>query len=94
MPRLSEFYGMVAFTYWRDHAPPHFHVEYGEAEALILVDDGAVSRLRRDTAPSGTEAGQGMATASQRRLLHKDELVAAWERVSRREDPGTIEPLP
>ena len=63
VPRLSEFYGMVAFTYWRDHAPPHFHVEYGEAEALILVDDGAVY--------AGTLPRRALRLVREWRLLHK-----------------------
>lgn len=33
MPRLSAFYGVVIYMYWRDHSPPHFHAEYGDQEA-------------------------------------------------------------
>lgn len=86
VPRLSEFYGLSVFMYWRDHAPPHFHVEYGEAEALILVDDGTVY--------AGTLPRRALRLVREWRALHRDELVEAWDRVSRREDPGTIEPLP
>jgi hypothetical protein len=25
MPRISEFFGIAIYMYYRDHAPPHFH---------------------------------------------------------------------
>jgi len=39
---LSEFYGIVIYMYFADHNPPHFHAIYGEHEALIAINDGAV----------------------------------------------------
>lgn len=42
VPRLSEFYGIVIYMYFADRNPPHFHAMYGEHEALIAIDDGAV----------------------------------------------------
>ncbi len=38
MPRISEFFGIVIYMYWRDHGPPHFHAIYAEEEALISID--------------------------------------------------------
>ena len=29
--------------FYNDHAPPHFHAEYGEHEALIEIESLAVS---------------------------------------------------
>lgn len=37
MPTISSFYGILIARYWREHAPPHFHAEYGEHEALIDI---------------------------------------------------------
>jgi hypothetical protein len=37
MPELSRFFGIVITMYFRDHAPPHFHVRYGEHEAKFSV---------------------------------------------------------
>jgi hypothetical protein len=34
MPRISEFYGILVYMYYRDHAPPHFHAIYGFATQL------------------------------------------------------------
>lgn len=42
MPRISEFYGIVVYMYWRDHAPPHFHAIYAGEEAQILISDGTI----------------------------------------------------
>lgn len=42
MPRISEFYGIVIYMYYSDHAPPHFHAIYGQFEAKVLVRSGAL----------------------------------------------------
>jgi len=42
MPRLSQFYGITISIYYRDHAPPHFHANYGEHEAVFEIDTGTV----------------------------------------------------
>ena len=42
MPRISEFYGIAIYLYYRDHLPPHFHAIYGQYEASVAIDTGAV----------------------------------------------------
>lgn len=42
MPRLSQFYGIVIYMYYRDHPPPHFHAIYGEHEAVFEIATGTV----------------------------------------------------
>ena len=86
MPRISAFYGVVIYMYWRDHDPPHFHAEYGEHQALILVADGRIY--------AGSLPRRALRLVREWRRLHVDELERAWEAALRREDPGTIEPLP
>jgi len=86
VPRLSAFYGLVVYMYWQDHNPPHFHVEYGEQQALIVIADGRVY--------AGSLPPRALRMVRQWRLLHLVELQAAWERCSIPEDPGTIDPLP
>ncbi len=39
MPEISRFLGMIIRMYYDDHAPPHFHVRYGEHEAVISILD-------------------------------------------------------
>ena len=86
MPRLSAFYGLVIYMYWRDHQPPHFHAEYGEHEALIVIADGRVY--------AGSLPPRALRLVREWRRLHVEELGRAWELAALREDPGTIEPLP
>jgi len=42
MPKISEFFGIVIYVYYREHLPPHFHAIYGEEEVLIAIDDLSV----------------------------------------------------
>jgi len=38
MPTISSFYRIMIRMFFHDHAPPHFHVRYGEFEATIYID--------------------------------------------------------
>jgi hypothetical protein len=38
MPRISQFFGILIYMYYNDHAPPHFHAEYGGSEALYEIE--------------------------------------------------------
>jgi hypothetical protein len=42
MPEVSRFYGIIVRFYYRDHPPTHFHAIYGEHEALIEIESGAI----------------------------------------------------
>lgn len=44
MPQISQFFGIVIFMYYSDHAPPHFHAEYGEDEAVYSIE--TLERIR------------------------------------------------
>jgi hypothetical protein len=42
MPIISTFYGIAIFLYYSDnrkHHRPHLHVQYGESEAVIDIDE-------------------------------------------------------
>jgi len=43
MPRISFFLGMAIYIYYKEHAPPHFHAEYGDFEVTIEIESGIVS---------------------------------------------------
>lgn len=32
------FYGISVKMYWNDHAPPHFHVDYGEYRTQYVIE--------------------------------------------------------
>ncbi len=46
MPEICTFYGLVILMNFKDHAPPHFHVWYGEYKALVTIYDGIVKGER------------------------------------------------
>lgn len=85
MPRLSEFYGIAIYMYFRDHAPPHFHAIYGGAEALVEIESG--------TALRGGLPKRAQALVDEWRDLHRDELMANWQRAQTPEPLRPIEPL-
>ncbi len=37
MPSVSSFFGIVIRMYYNDHGSPHFHAEYGDAEAVYEI---------------------------------------------------------
>ena len=86
MPRLAAFYGIVVYMYSREHGIAHFHARYGDAEAVIDIAGGVIleGRLPPRRAALVLEWAE----------IHRDELLAAWERAGRGEPPGTIDPLP
>ena len=85
MPEICRFYGIVIRMYFMDHAPPHFHAEYNENEALIAIDSMAVV--------SGSLPVRARRLVMEWASMHHDELRVAWGRVKRMESPGRIEPL-
>ena len=86
MPELARFYGIVIKMYFADHAPPHFHAEYAEYEARVMIDNLAVL--------SGSLPARAMGLVVEWATLHQRELQAAWERASESQAPGRIAPLP
>jgi hypothetical protein len=77
MPTISIFFGFTVQMYWRDHPPPHVHVFYAGAEALIAIE-------------TGTVIAGGLPPAALRLILawiedKRADLLANWERARRLE---------
>lgn len=85
MPKVSEFFGISIYLYFRDHPPPHFHARYGGSEVLVSIEELTV--LEGSLPPRAL--GLVMEWAS----LHQDELREAWKRARNHESPGKIDPL-
>lgn len=85
MPELCRFNGIVITMLCGDHAPPHVHVRYAEAEARVSI---ANPEVLHGQLPPRIQA-QVLRWASERQT----ELRVAWERASRNEHPGKIAPL-
>jgi hypothetical protein len=86
MPRISAFHGVVITMYYREHGTPHFHACYAEHDASIAIDT--------------LNLFEGVLPAAILRLvrewaeLHRDELMANWERARSKDPLEEIEPLP
>jgi len=37
LPRISAFYGIAIYMYYRDHSPPHLQARYGGDEAEVAM---------------------------------------------------------
>lgn len=85
MPQISNFFGIVIYMYFSDHAPPHFHAEYGEDEAVYAIE---TLELMRGGLPRRAH-GLVVEWAS----LHREDLRANWSRARAGERLATIRPL-
>jgi hypothetical protein len=71
---------------WRDHPPPHVHAELrGKTDATVgieslAIEDGTLRKKERDLVIEWV-------------TLRQADLRVAWERASRRINPGKVEPL-
>ncbi|MEW6322379.1 MAG: DUF4160 domain-containing protein [Acidobacteriota bacterium] len=86
MPEICRFYGIVIKMYFADHAPPHFHAEYGEYEARIAIQTLAVI--------TGWLPPRAMGLVAEWATLHQAELQGLWDRASRLEPLHRLDPLP
>jgi len=85
MPCVSEFYGVAIYMYYNDHAPPHFHAEYGGDEAQIAIDTLEVlqGKLKR----------RSLAMVLKWSAMHRQELGENWDRAREGLPLNQIEPL-
>lgn len=67
-----------------DHNPPHFHVRYGEFEAIITIRDGVVK---------GEMLRKVLRDVFTWMKLHQDELDMNWQRLQEGKYIIKIEPL-
>jgi hypothetical protein len=84
MPEISRFLGIVIAMFYNEHVPPHFHARYGEHEATIGIEDGAVDGYLPRRARAHVLEWYG---------LHREELQENWERARTRKPLRKIEPL-
>jgi len=84
MPEISRFLGIIIRMFYRDHAPPHFHAEYGEYEITIDINTGVVS---------GKFPKRALNAVLEWYDLHKEELLADWELAEQQRPLNSIEPL-
>ena len=75
MPEICRFYGIIIRMFFRDHLPPHFHVEYAEFEATVSIETGNII--------------SGILPNKQERLveawveIHREELMANYDELNK-----------
>ncbi|MBI2204055.1 MAG: DUF4160 domain-containing protein [Candidatus Rokubacteria bacterium] len=85
MPRISEFYGIVIYMYYRDHGVPHFHAIYGGQEAVISIQSLRVLE--------GRLPPRALALVRTWGKLHRDALEHDWELARTNRPLQRIRPL-
>jgi len=71
MPRVSYFYGIAIYMYYREHLPPHFHAIYGEHEALVGIETLAILE--------GRMPARALGLIIEWASLHQPDLRRAWQ---------------
>ena len=84
VPEISRFFGIVIRMLYNEHAPPHFHAEYGEHSISVDIDGLGLN---------GGLPRKQLAMLLDWRDQHRDELRANWERMRRGEPARPIAPL-
>lgn len=85
MPEISRFFGIVVKMYFEDHAPPHFHAEYGGHSALIDIRNLSVF--------AGRLPPRAMGLVIEWASLHQRELLENWNRARTSASLEKIDPL-
>jgi len=85
MPTICIFYGIVIRMFFNDHAPPHFHVQYGEHKAEIEID---TLRLLGGRLPR-----RAMNLVLEWAHAHRAELMEDWRLCREHKQPLQIAPL-
>lgn len=85
MPELCRFYGIIIRMFSGDHPPPHFHAVYQGEEVQVNILTLEILR--------GGLPRRALALVMEWAALHREELRQAWERTSRNQETGKIQPL-
>jgi hypothetical protein len=85
MPRISEFFGIAIYMYFREHNPPHFHAIYSGQEVQVAIDTLAVL--------SGEIQPRAMGLVIEWAGIHRAELLDDWEKARNNQPLENIRPL-
>ena len=86
MPEISRFFGIIIKMFFKDHAPPHFHIEYNNYKAIMDIESQEISE--GFIPPKQLRLTQAWA------IIHKEELMENFKNLNG-EKPNfiKIEPL-
>ena len=84
MPEICRFLGISIYMYYRDHAPSHFHAQYGDYEVTVGLESGVVE---------GKFPKRALRAVLEWYEVHKDKLMEDWQLAQQSEPLKRIEPL-
>lgn len=71
MPTISRFFGVMIQMFYNDHNSPHFHIKYGDDQALISIIDFALL--------SGNLPPKALGMVVEWASIHQSELLQNWD---------------
>ncbi|KAA6340422.1 hypothetical protein EZS27_011702 [termite gut metagenome] len=84
MSEICRFFGIIIVMFADDHNPPHFHIKYGDYQAVFTIDRGIIK---------GEIPIKVAKMVSIWVDLHREELLANWENLQNGTKANAIEPL-
>ena len=85
MPVISLFAGIKITMNYDVHNPPHFHAQYGDFKASVLILENVID--------AGYLPNRQLKLVLAWCELHKDELMQNWELLAEHENPNKINGL-
>ncbi len=85
MPEICRFLGIIITMNYNDHAPPHFHVRYGEYKALIAIQTLVILQ--------GHLSPRAFGLVMEWAALHQVELQENWDLAKKNAPLNKIVPL-
>ena len=85
MPEISRFFGIRILMFYNDHAPPHFHADYGGERVSLEIRSLAVIE--------GRIQGRALGMVVEWARVHQRELEEDWQRARRGQPLLEIRPL-
>lgn len=85
MPELCRFFGISIRMFYNDHAPPHFHAEYGDFRASIAIES--------QTLIGGQLPKRALALVVEWAQLNQEGLMENWLRTRAKQPPIPMAPL-
>lgn len=85
MPTICSFFGIFIRMYHDEHNPPHFHVYYGEYEAIINIQTLEVME--------GYLPKRANSMVVEWAIQYRKDLLLNWNKAVNNEPLAKIEPL-
>ncbi|MDD2610847.1 MAG: DUF4160 domain-containing protein [Giesbergeria sp.] len=85
MPIISRFFGIIIRMFFNEHAPPHFHAEYGDYHVII--------NIRTLEVMEGKFPRRALGLVLDWTELHQTALLQDWDLCQQHQQPSEIAPL-